>query len=84
MDTWLLVFAGAADWQAVVARGINEVRPAHADAHHVLSQEISPRGDERLSLLLVHWSEQERDALLRFLEPHWTYGFVNGVIDLET
>jgi cellobiose-specific phosphotransferase system component IIA len=69
VDTWLLVFAGSADWQAVIARGVNEIQPAHAEAHQLLSQEISPRGGERWNLLLVHRSLLECDELLRFLEP---------------
>ena len=78
------MFAGDADWREIVPRAVHELHPAHGDAHYILSQETSPRGGERWSLLLVHWSEQERDGVLHLLEPLWKYGFVNSVTDLET
>ena len=80
VDTWLLVFAGAADWSRIVAEGVAAVRPAHTDAHHILFLEVEAAG--RSSLLLVHWSSLERDALLDALVTHWDYGFVNAVSDL--
>ena len=81
MDTWLLVFAGAADWTRIVAEGVEALHPAHIDAHHILFLEAGSDA-KRWSLLLVHWSSLERDALLSRLEPHWEYGFVNAVRDL--
>ena len=80
VDTWLLVFAGTADWSQIVAQGVAAVCPAHIDAHHILFLEVEAA--KRSSLLLVHWSSLERDALLSRLEPHWEYGFVNAVRDL--
>ena len=81
MDTWLLVFAGATDWTHSVAEGVAAVRPAHIDAHHMLFLEVRATA-KRSSLLLVHWSSPERDALLSTLGTHWDYGFINAVSDL--
>lgn len=81
VDTWLLVFAGAADWSQIVAEGVKAVRPAHTDAHQILFLEVGATAG-RSSLLLVHWSSLERDALLSTLGTHWEYGFVNAVSDL--
>ena len=82
VDTWLLVFAGAADWSRIVAEGVAAVRPAQIDAHHMLFLEVGAAG--RSSSLLVHWSSLERYALLGTLATHWDYGFVNAVSDLAS
>ena len=81
VDTWLLVFAGATDWGHIVAQGVTSVRPAHTDAHHMLFLQVGATA-KRSSLLLVHWSSFERDALLSTLGTHWDYGFINAVSDL--
>ncbi len=81
VDTWLLVFAGAADWTHIIAERMAAVRPAHTEAHYILFLEVGATL-RRSSLLLVHWSSLERDALVSTLELHWEYGFVNAVSDL--
>ena len=35
------------------------------------------------SLLLVHYTEAERDMIVKTLGKDWDYGFVNAVFDLE-
>lgn len=77
--TWLLVFYGVADWPALVRDVLSEVATVDPNAHHILSREVE---GVRWSLLLVHWSEAERDRVIRRLGEHWEHGFVNEVRDL--
>lgn len=77
--TWLLVFSGEAGWPDLVAAAAAEIGPAAAEAHHVLFAESN---GPRWALLLVHWSEGERDRMAACLGEHWDYGFSNRVDDL--
>jgi hypothetical protein len=77
--SWLLVFWGDADWPTLVADAITDVAARDPEAHHILSREVD---GPRWSLLLVHWSEAERDDLLRGLGDRWEHVFVNEVRDL--
>ena len=60
--TWLLVFAGEADWTRVVAAVLGQIEVAAADAHTLTFCEQS---GERWSLLLVHYSSEECWAVER-------------------
>ena len=79
VDTWLLVWGGPGDWQSEVNRAVEQVKADNPDAHTILSREIK---GERWSLLLVHYSKAECDAVAGILCETWTYGFVNAVLDL--
>jgi len=49
-----------------------------ANAHELLFEE---HAGERAAVLLVHWTDDERDALIAALEATWEYHFVNEVRD---
>jgi len=80
IDAWLLVWGGPGDWRSSVDRAAKRASAADPDAHLILSREID---GERWSLLLVHYSRSECDALVDHLRRQWTYGFVNAVLDLD-
>ena len=80
VDCWLLVWVGPGDWQSRVGGALETVKTLSDDAHYILSREIE--GD-RWSLLLVHYSETERDFVVNQLRDFWNYGFVNAVLDLK-
>ena len=79
VDCWLLVWAGSGDWLSRVGGALASLKALSDEAHYILSQEVE--GD-RWSLLLVHYSETERDFIVNQLRDFWTYGFVNAVLDL--
>ncbi len=76
--TWLLVWAGSVG-AAEVEAAIPAVTTSDPRAHTIYSTEHE---GPRKSLLLVHWTAEERDQVLRTLEPHWDFCFVNEVHDL--
>lgn len=80
VDTWLLVWGGRHAWQDRVTAVLETVTPISDNAHHILSREVD---GERWSLLLVHYSDAERDTVVKELRAHWAYGFVNEVVDLQ-
>ena len=77
--TWLLVWAGDGVGEAEVKTAIDAVSTSDERAHDLYFTE----GDgPRRALLLVHWSAGERDQVVRMLEPHWDFCFVNEVHDI--
>lgn len=84
-ETWLVVFAGDANWREIVSNAVRAIPRAHEKAHEILFQEstLEPRDLARWGLLLVHWTAAERDRILETLQPLWDYGFVNRVHDLD-
>jgi hypothetical protein len=73
-DTWLIVWGGDVD-DGVLADGVLAAAPSHEEAHHLRFKEV---GGPRTAMLLVHYTEEERDQVLSRLEAEWEYGFVNA------
>lgn len=65
---------------SVIYRELEGAANTNPQAHHVAF--LEPNG-ERRAVLLVHWTPEERDALVGRLEAVWDGGFVNAVLDLE-
>jgi hypothetical protein len=73
-DTWLIVWGGEIG-DGVLADGVLAAAPSHEEAHHLRFREV---GGPRSAILLVHFSEEERDRVLDRLESEWEYGFVSA------
>ena len=67
-DAWLLVWGGPGDWRSNVNNVVKRVNTADPDAHTILSREVDGK---RWSLLLVHYSKVECDAVLDALREKW-------------
>lgn len=74
--TWLLVIQGADPSPTIATAGVATEDP---DAHLIVFTEV---GGRRHAVLLVHWSEDERDRLLAAVEPVAEWVFVNRVEDV--
>ncbi len=80
VDCWLLVWVGLHDWRSEVDSILVRLGTKSDNAHHILSQEVE---GERWSLLLVHYTERERDFVVDHLRGLWRYGFVNAVAEVK-
>ena len=80
IDTWLVVWGGGGDVPAQVTALLASITPAAPNAHYIFSRELEGK---RWSLLLIHYTETERDVIVKALREGWDYGFVNAVFDLE-
>lgn len=63
----------------ILAEAVVAASPSHAEAHEVRFREV---GGPRSAVLLVHYTEEERDRVLARLEEAWDFGYVNAVRDL--
>lgn len=80
IDGWQFVFQGDVDnWPEVVADALGRVETRDDRAHHILSREVD---GPRWTLLLVHYSAEERQTVHNTLSEHWAFAFVNAVIDI--
>jgi hypothetical protein len=84
IDGWQFVFWGGdcdcdCDWKQEIEATVQAIESEDERAHHIFSHEVD---GPRMSLLLVHYSPSERDEIAARLSRHWTFSFVNAVIDI--
>lgn len=79
-DAWLLVWGGKNNWPLYISQLIKNTPTASEKAHHILSHEVE---GSRWSLLLVHFSQNECNAIVADLRKIWDYGFVNAVTSVD-
>lgn len=71
VDTWLVVGGGGDDMPTRVTVLLTSITPARQNSHHIISREVEGK---RCSLLLVNYTDAERDVIVNALREGWITG----------